>query len=355
VSNTTPPTVALAVPPNVVRGTVALGAQVGPDGRARPVEVSVDGRPLPAESQVSLDTTTLPDGLHQVTVVGEDRSWRKNRTTATATLTTDNTPPQLSLESQPSTVHQGHTWLLRVRTNEPASVNARIGEKDLPIQAGNGYGWAVVGFGPNADTTTLPIVVDGQDPAGNRTEVKQSVPVESEEFVKDSVEVAPNLAVLLASDIRADEDAKLTQNYQAVSPQKLWEGRFTLPVMGEIITQFGSVRSYNGGPFVTNHAGTDIAVAQGTPVKAPARGKVVVIDKVQLRGNIVTLDHGLGVYTTYAHLSAVDAKLGDMVERGQPFAKVGTTGLSTGPHLHWELWVNGANVDPIEWTERDMP
>jgi murein DD-endopeptidase MepM/ murein hydrolase activator NlpD len=82
---------------------------------------------------------------------------------------------------------------------------------------------------------------------------------------------------------------------------------------------------------------------------------VVVIDTVKLRGNMITLDHGLGVYTTYGHLSAVDVKLGDMVEKGQPIGKVGTTGLSTGPHLHWELWVGGANVDPIEWTERDMP
>ena len=70
---------------------------------------------------------------------------------------------------------------------------------------------------------------------------------------------------------------------------------------------------------------------------------------------MVILDHGLGVYSTYAHLSAVDVKVGDMVERGQAFAKVGSTGLSTGPHLHWEMWVGGANVNPIEWTERDIP
>jgi murein DD-endopeptidase MepM/ murein hydrolase activator NlpD len=354
-TNTTPPTVALTVPPAVVRGSITFGAQVGPEGRARPVEVTVDGRPLPAETQVRLDTTTLPDGPHQVTVVAEDASWRKNRTTATATVTTDNTPPQLTLEAQPQAVHQGHTWLLRIRTNEPAAVNARIGERQLPIEPGNGYGWAVVGFNPTADPTTLPVVVDGQDVAGNRTEVNQPLQVETEQFVSDQVEVAPNLAALLASDIRSEEDKRLAQNYQAVTQPKLWEGRFVMPVTGEIITEFGSVRSYNGGPTVGNHAGTDIAAPQGRPVLAPARGKVVIIDKVQLRGNIVTLDHGLGVYTTYAHLSSVDVQLGQTVERGQPFAKVGSTGLSTGPHLHWELWVNGANVNPIEWTERDMP
>ena len=87
---------------------------------------------------------------------------------------------------------------------------------------------------------------------------------------------------------------------------------------------------------------------------APAKGKVVAIDEVRLRGKVAILDHGLGVFTTYAHLSEIDVQVGQIVERGQAFAKVGST-VSTGPHLHWELWVRGANVNPIEWTERDMP
>jgi murein DD-endopeptidase MepM/ murein hydrolase activator NlpD len=354
-TTTSPPAVVVTVPQGVVRGSINIAAGVEPAGRAAPVEVAVDGRPLPADAQVPLDTATLSDGAHQVSVVAEDRSWRKNRATATATLNTDNTPPQLTVEGQPQRVAQGHTWLLRVRTNEPASVTARFGDRQLPIQAGNGYGWAIVGFSPTADPTTIPVVIDGQDQAGNRSEVSQPLPVDSEQFVKDAVEVPPTLAALLSSDIRSEEDKKLVQNYQQVTQPKLWEGRFTMPVIGEIITEFGSLRSYNGGPYVVSHAGTDIATASGTPVKAPARGKVVVIDKVQLRGNMLTLDHGLGVYTTYAHLSAIDVKVGDTVERGQQIARVGSTGLSTGPHLHWELWVNGANVDPIEWTERDMP
>ena len=99
----------------------------------------------------------------------------------------------------------------------------------------------------------------------------------------------------------------------------------------------------------------EIAAPTGRPVLAPARGRVYKVEQVRLRGNMVILDHGLGVYTTYAHLSAVDVKVGDMVERGQAFAKVGSTGLSAGPSLHGELWVGGANVSAIEWTERDIP
>jgi murein DD-endopeptidase MepM/ murein hydrolase activator NlpD len=115
------------------------------------------------------------------------------------------------------------------------------------------------------------------------------------------------------------------------------------------------VRSYNGGPYEGHHTGTDIAVPLGRPVLAPARARVALIDKVQLRGNIVVLDHGLGVFTTYGHLSEVDVQVGQEIAAGQPFAKVGTTGLSEGPHLHWELWVGGVNVDPVEWTKRSVP
>jgi murein DD-endopeptidase MepM/ murein hydrolase activator NlpD len=354
-TNSEPPTVALQVPTDAVRGAVTIGVRVGPEDRARPVEVAVDGSRLDPGDRVPVDTTTLPDGAHQVTVVAEDRSWRRNRTTATATLTTDNTPPKLTVESQPQRVLQGHTWLLRIRTNEPTAVEARLGERDLPIAAGNGYGWAIVGFGPTADTSTLPVVVDGRDPAGNQSEVRDPIQVAPEQFPKDSVTVAPELATLLSSDIRAEEDQRLAEHYQRVTQPKLWEGRFAMPVTGEIITEFGSLRSYNGGPVVANHAGVDIAAGAGRNVLAPARGRVVVVDEVRLRGRIVILDHGLGVYTTYAHLSAADVKVGDTVEKGQAFAKVGSTGLSTGPHLHWELWVGGANVNPLEWTERDIP
>jgi murein DD-endopeptidase MepM/ murein hydrolase activator NlpD len=354
-TNTDPPTLALEVPPEVVRGSVVVEARIGPEGRAQPVEVAVDGRPLTAAEQVTIDTASLPDGPHQVTVVAEDHSWRRNRTIATATLTTDNTPPGLTIESQPQRVLQGHTWLLRIRTNEPASVEARLGDKTVPVEAGNGFGWAIVGFSPSADPASIPVVVEGRDPAGNQSEVTEIVQVGPEPFPMDAVEIEPTLAGLLASDIRTEEDRRLAENYQKVSQPKLWEGRFLMPVSGEIITEFGSVRSYNGGPVVGHHQGADIAAGPGRNVVAPARGRVVLVDEVRLRGKIVTLDHGLGVFTTYAHLASIDVQVGQMVERGQPIAKVGSTGLSTGPHLHWELWVGGVNVNPIEWTERDLP
>jgi lysostaphin len=175
------------------------------------------------------------------------------------------------------------------------------------------------------------------------------------QFTQDRVQVSQRLAALLEARVRAEEDAHLATTYARVSSPRLWSGRFGVPVQGTIVTEFGEIRSYNGGPFEGHHAGVDFAANAGTPVVAPARGVVALVDQVPLRGNVVILDHGLGVFTTYAHLSSVDTKLGDTVQPGQAFARVGTTGLSEGPHLHWELWIGGQNVDPMPWTERAFP
>jgi murein DD-endopeptidase MepM/ murein hydrolase activator NlpD len=90
-------------------------------------------------------------------------------------------------------------------------------------------------------------------------------------------------------------------------------------------------------------------------VAAPARGVVVFEGKEPARGNVLVLDHGAGVYSTYAHLDRFEVEPGQDVAPGQTLARVGSTGFSTGPHLHWELWVAGSNVDPIDWTRRSYP
>jgi murein DD-endopeptidase MepM/ murein hydrolase activator NlpD len=89
------------------------------------------------------------------------------------------------------------------------------------------------------------------------------------------------------------------------------------------------------------------------PVLAPADGVVVMAEALAVRGNAVLLDHGWGLITGYWHLSRIDVQVGDRVQRGQPFALVGSTGLSTGAHLHWEVWANGVSVDGKQWLRED--
>jgi murein DD-endopeptidase MepM/ murein hydrolase activator NlpD len=144
-----------------------------------------------------------------------------------------------------------------------------------------------------------------------------------------------------------------------VSPEKLWDGVFQSPVP-EIYNDcwtslFGSRRSYNGGPYDYFHTGLDLCGGVGTKIFAPAAGRVVFAELLSVRGNATVIDHGWGVYTAYDHQSEIYVKVGEFVQPGQLIGLGGATGRVTGPHLHWEVWVGGIQVDPLDWLEKAFP
>jgi murein DD-endopeptidase MepM/ murein hydrolase activator NlpD len=117
------------------------------------------------------------------------------------------------------------------------------------------------------------------------------------------------------------------------------------PVKGPLSSPFGLKRFFNGEPRAP-HSGLDFAVPSGTLVLAPAAGKVILTGDYFFNGNTVFMDHGQGLITMYCHLSVIDVKVGDTLERGQVLGKVGATGRVTGAHLHWNVSLNDARVDP---------
>jgi murein DD-endopeptidase MepM/ murein hydrolase activator NlpD len=139
-----------------------------------------------------------------------------------------------------------------------------------------------------------------------------------------------------------------------VTPEKLWNGKFQRPSEGEITTVYG-VRRYYNGEFAQDyyHRGVDYGAGTGSPIVAPAAGKVVLVgreaDGFTLHGNTIGVDHGQGVVSIFLHLSRIDVKEGDAVQAGQQLGAVGLTGAATGPHLHWGLYVSGQSVDPVPW------
>ncbi|HYW20793.1 MAG TPA: M23 family metallopeptidase [Nodularia sp. (in: cyanobacteria)] len=138
------------------------------------------------------------------------------------------------------------------------------------------------------------------------------------------------------------------------TPQKHWNGQLLKPNKGRITTIYG-VRRYYNGKFANDyyHRGIDYAGAAGSPVVAPASGTVALVGKVsqgfRVHGNTIGIDHGQGVTTILMHLNSINVKEGDFVKAGQLVGTVGSTGASTGPHLHWGLYVNGQSVDPVPW------
>ncbi len=127
-----------------------------------------------------------------------------------------------------------------------------------------------------------------------------------------------------------------------------WRQTFLWPAVGRISTLFGSQRIYAGEPGAY-HSGIDIARPTGTIVLAPADGVVILATPrpFTLEGNLVLIDHGMGLNSAFMHLSRIDVKLGERVHRGQPIGAVGRSGRATGPHLHWGLRWNDARLDPL--------
>ena len=149
---------------------------------------------------------------------------------------------------------------------------------------------------------------------------------------------------------RAEEESKkLKAIWQMSTPQKLWQGSFLSPVASQLTSGFGRRRIVNNQPG-SPHSGVDLKATTGTPIKAANAGQVVLAEDLYFSGNTVVLDHGLGLYTLYAHCSTMAVSLGDAVTRGQVIAKVGATGRVTGPHLHWACRLNDARVNPLKLT-----
>jgi len=149
------------------------------------------------------------------------------------------------------------------------------------------------------------------------------------------------------------ESKAVHEAFAGFVPHPLWKGRFVEPVRGKISGRFGSRRVINGQPRKP-HSGEDIAAPKGTPVVAMNAGMVRLTTDHFFSGKGVIVDHGLGLFSMYFHLSSVDVAHGQVVKKGQVIGKVGSTGRATGPHLHWGVRLNGARVDPYSLLAVDV-
>lgn len=195
------------------------------------------------------------------------------------------------------------------------------------------------------DTYPLTIVVDR--PGASPITTKHDLRVLPKEFptrrlTVDNRFVSPPQEVL---DRIVREADRLNAMYGAVTLSG-WTGAFRLPVEEPATSNFGSRSVFNGQPR-SPHAGVDFGSGLGTPVVAPGAGVVALAEDLYFTGNTVIVDHGLGLYSILAHLSAYVVAAGDRIESGQAVGSVGATGRVTGPHLHWSVRLNAARVDPL--------
>ena len=169
-------------------------------------------------------------------------------------------------------------------------------------------------------------------------------------------EVTFTNAAVLDPETLQQERERLQAIWDEVTPQAMWQGEFQTPITDyiEISSYYGARRSVNGGPYSSYHEGTDYSAYGGTPVRAPAAGKVVLAEPLAIRGGAVILDHGLGIHSGYYHLSAIHVQPRQLVEPGDLLGEVGTTGRSTGNHLHWDLLIGRTWIDGYAWLEQGI-
>ena len=192
--------------------------------------------------------------------------------------------------------------------------------------------------------------VTGQSANGARISCRVMLAVKKGLFATEKLHVEKQFVEPSPEQIkRADEERqRLREIFDRVAPQRLWNGKFRVPLDGVTSgSNFGKRRILNGNPG-SPHGGVDLPGTTGTPVHAAQRGKVMLAEELFFAGNTVVLDHGLGIYTFYGHLSEIDAKVGDTLDAGAVLGKVGATGRVTGPHLHWGLSVERARVNPLQ-------
>jgi len=169
------------------------------------------------------------------------------------------------------------------------------------------------------------------------------------DFVDITIPEGP--AGLLEDPAPIEEERLRVEAIESVfTPEKYWSGSWIVPTVGTITSNFGEMRSINGGAYYP-HSGNDIANDEGTPVYAAATGFVAMADTLYLYGNSVIIDHGVGVFSSYNHMQQFVIAPGQYVIQGDLIGYMGTTGLSSGPHLHWEAIVHNVRVNPRLFTE----
>lgn len=213
----------------------------------------------------------------------------------------------------------------------------------------------LVGIDMNEEPGTHDIEFEVTTSAGKKAILASSLQVTEGRFGEERFTVAKEMDDLDAETLARvrKEKARLDTIWEARTPGRLWRESFIEPLGGKKGSLFGTRRWINDLPR-SPHTGIDVKAPGGTPVMAVNRGEAVYCGEQFFSGKSIVLDHGEGLYSMYFHLSEILVTEGNRIERGEVIGLVGSTGRSTGPHLHWGVRMLGARVDPLSLVERSQ-
>ena len=262
-----------------------------------------------------------------------------------------------NLQIKPSVFTEGQSGGITLTTQIPSTVSATFLSQETeffsnPEQTNHS---TILGIPLQTPAGLYPINIRATDQNNITTTIETTIHILTGLYGTQYITIPEEQANLLNPTIEQNELSilqSLTSNQQQ---NRQFNTPFSLPTTGIMNAPYGASRAYNGSEPDRFHYGADFASNPGTPILAPAQGTVIMADTLNIRGNSVMIDHGWGIFTVYSHMNEIQVQLGQNVERGQTIGTVGNTGRTTGAHLHWELWVNGVVVDPLQWTILDFP
>ena len=258
---------------------------------------------------------------------------------------------------------QGETEDLQIKTTQPVTLSGTLNSYPLHFfqQAENEY-VALQGIDVTAQPGLSLLHLTGKNQDGSSFTIDQSLLLEAGNFITD-----PPLTVdpsTIDPNLTGPEDKQVLSIVTPATPDKLWDGQWQPPLKEPagltvedcIESPFGTKRTYNGGSFSDYHTGMDIGVcSDDLTIYAAANGIVAFTGLLTVRGNTTIINNGWGVYTAYYHQSKINVQVGESVTAGQPIGVIGATGRVTGPHLHFEVWVNQHVVQPLDWLNHVYP
>ncbi|MGB4596220.1 MAG: peptidoglycan DD-metalloendopeptidase family protein [Anaerolineaceae bacterium] len=262
-----------------------------------------------------------------------------------------------SIEIDNLPFRQGNTWVVKVDALQNMSISAElIGVKPEFVDLGEGNYVAFGGINALTEPGIYPLTLEFTQENSNVYRFVQYVMVNSSSFETDQpLQVDPSTI----DDVNViEENERFAEIVKPVTTNQLWNGQWIYPAADYdcIRSFFGSRRTYNDDPRLYYHTGLDLGYCYGIDIIAPADGRVAAVLPDQIvRGNLLVIDHGLGVYSVYMHLSKFNVEVGQMVKQGDLLGEIGNTGRSSGAHLHFEIDINGTPVNPLTWLNRVFP
>jgi murein DD-endopeptidase MepM/ murein hydrolase activator NlpD len=264
-----------------------------------------------------------------------------------------------SAKVDPLPITQGATVQVRVTAAQPVTLGGLLVDHPLHFfPQADGSQVALQGVHAMTDPGLYPLRIDITLADESVQSFEQMVLVTSGNFLTEPLTVDPST---IDPAVTGPEDAWLLSLVTPVTPEKYWQGMFQLPVDSGycVRSAYGNRRDYNDGALYSFHSGIDFGAGcfdtHPLEVYAPADGVVVFTGLKTVRGNATIIDHGQGVYSGLYHQAEIYVSVGDHVTAGQLIGKIGDTGRVTGPHLHWDLWVNGIQVNPTQWLNEIFP